>query len=95
MAEFDRETKKKLHRIWVVIASILMTLSVVLIVVVTTLLALGYSFNGKVIQQTGVLQLHTTPTGATVTVDVCTRPDVSVSGTRCTRCVPASSRSQE
>ena len=69
MAEFDRETKKKLHRIWVVIASILMTLSVVLIVVVTTLLALGYSFNGEVIQQTGVLQLHTTPTGATVTVD--------------------------
>lgn len=69
MTELDRETKKKLHRIWVVVASILMTLAVILIVAVTTLLALGYNFNGKVIQQTGVMQLHTTPTGATVTID--------------------------
>ena len=69
MAELDRETKKKMHRVWVIFASMLMTLSVILVVVVTTLLAMGYSFNGQVIQQTGVMQLHTTPTGATVTID--------------------------
>src|SRR5208282_1463476 len=32
---------------------------------------------------------------ATVTADVCTRPCVSVSGTRCTRCTPLSYFSRE
>ena len=47
-----------------------MVLSVIAIVIVTILLAMGFSIstNGG-IEQTGLMQIHSQPTGATVTLD--------------------------
>lgn len=66
----DPEEKKKRQFIKVVLAEVAMVAAVVLIVVVTTLLAMGFSItqNGK-IEQTGLMQLHSLPTGATVEID--------------------------
>lgn len=66
----DAEERKKRQFIKVILAEVTMVASVVLIVVVATLLAMGFSIsqNGK-IEQTGLMQLHSMPTGATVEVD--------------------------
>lgn len=70
MVELDREQKKKWHKVGVICAEFIMVASVVAIVVITTLIALGWNVNrdGE-IEQTGLLQLHTIPTGATVEID--------------------------
>jgi hypothetical protein len=54
-----------------ILISTLMTLSVVLLVVVLISVILGYQFNGKDgrIEQTGLVQFETLPSGATVEVD--------------------------
>lgn len=66
----DPEEKKRRQFIKVILAEALMVVSVIAIVVITTLLAMGFSIstNGG-IEQTGLMQIHSQPTGATVTLD--------------------------
>lgn len=66
----DFEEKQKRQTIRVIIAEIFMVLAIVIIVVVSTLAAMGFmiSSNGS-IEQSGLLQLHTLPTGANVDID--------------------------
>lgn len=66
----DPDEKKKRQFIKVILTEVLMVLSVIAIVVVTILLAMGFSIstNGN-IEQTGLMQVHSQPTGATVTLD--------------------------
>lgn len=66
----DFEEKKKRQLVRVIIAEVGMVLSVIAIVVVAVLAAMGFmiSSNGE-IEQSGLMQLHTVPTGATVTID--------------------------
>lgn len=66
--DFDEKKKRQLIR--VIIAEVGMVLSVAAIVVVSTLAAMGFmiSSNGR-IEQSGLLQLHSLPTGATVKID--------------------------
>ena len=70
MVELDREQKKKWQKIGVVVAECIMVVSVVAIVILTTAISLGYNVNrdGE-IEQMGLLQLHSIPTGATVQID--------------------------
>lgn len=66
----EREERRRRQTIKVVIAEIGMFFSVIMIVVVATLAAMGFfvSSNGK-IEQTGLMQIHSQPTGATVELD--------------------------
>lgn len=66
----DFEEKKRRRLIRVIIAEIGMVLSVIAIVVVATLAAMGFmiSDNGG-IEQSGLMQLHSLPTGANVKID--------------------------
>lgn len=66
----DFDEKKKRQMIRVIIAEVGMVLSVIAIVVVAVLAAMGFmiSSNGE-IEQSGLMQLHTMPTGATVQID--------------------------
>lgn len=66
--DFDEKKRRQLIR--VIIAEIGMVLSVTAIVVVATLAAMGFmiSDNGS-IEQSGLMQLHSLPTGANVKID--------------------------
>lgn len=66
----DYEDKKKRQFIRVMIAEVGMVLSVLVIVVVATLAAMGFfiSSNGG-LEQNGLMQIHSLPTGATVELD--------------------------
>ena len=66
----DSEEKKRRQFIKVLLAEAMRVFSVIAIVVVTTLLAMGFSFSTEGgIEQTGLMQIHSQPTGATVTLD--------------------------
>ena len=62
--------KKKLNSARVIAINIFMGFSVLIIVAVVLLIAMGYSFtqDGN-IEQSGLVQINSTPTGATVTID--------------------------
>lgn len=66
----DRERQRKRQFVKVLIAEIGMVLSVLAIVVLATLSAMGFfvSKNGT-IEQSGLVQIHSIPTGASVDVD--------------------------
>lgn len=66
----DFEEKRKRQLVRVVIAEIIMVLAVIVIVIISTLAAMGFmiSSNGN-IEQSGLMQLHTLPTGASVSID--------------------------
>lgn len=66
----EREREKRKRLIKVVIAEIGMVFSVVAIVVVAILVAMGFfvSSNGT-IEQSGLIQIHSMPAGGTVTLD--------------------------
>ena len=66
----EREIQRRKQAIKVIISEIGMFFSVIMIVVVATLAAMGFfvSSNGT-IEQTGLLQVHSLPTGATVELD--------------------------
>lgn len=68
--DLDFEERRKRQRIRVIITEILMFFSVVAIVVVATLISMGFfvSSDGS-IEQAGLLQIHSLPTGATVEID--------------------------
>lgn len=66
----ERAAQKKRHRIRVIIAETLMFISIILIVVVTTLLTMGFFVgDGGKLEQSGLVQIHSLPTGASVTID--------------------------
>lgn len=66
----DRAKQKKVRNIRVILTNIFMSISVVAIVFVLMLIAMGYSFNesGK-LEQAGLLQLSSHPSGASVKID--------------------------
>ncbi len=66
----DRERKKRQRLIRLILAEILMVASAVAIMIVLTLLVMGYRINqdGR-IKQVGMVQLETAPTGAKVVID--------------------------
>ncbi len=65
-----RERKKKWRTIKLVITEIVMVVAVIVTVVLLTFFAMGYRFSsdGEVDQQ-GLIQIQSIPTGATITVD--------------------------
>lgn len=66
----DFEEKRRRQMIRVIIAEIGMVISVAAIVVVSTLAAMGFMISGNGgIEQSGLMQLHTLPTGASVKID--------------------------
>ncbi len=66
----DYEERKRKQKIKVIIAELGMVVSALAIVVVATLSAMGFfiSSNGQ-IEQSGLAQIHSIPTGATVEID--------------------------
>lgn len=66
----DRKKAKKLQATRVVMTNIFMGLSVIAIVFILMLVAMGFSFNENgSLEQSGLLQLSSHPSGATVEVD--------------------------
>lgn len=66
----DPEEKKRRQFIKVLLAEVMMVISVIAIVIVAALLAMGFSISTDGgIEQTGLMQIHSQPTGATVTLD--------------------------
>ena len=72
----EQEKIEKLRQIRLIITEILMFISIGLLVGFLTLVVTGYSFNlkelggeGEVIERTGLLQISSLPTGATITLD--------------------------
>ncbi len=68
--DLDFEERRKRQRIRVFVTEILMFFAVIAIVVVATLISMGFfvSSDGS-IEQAGLLQVHSLPTGATVEID--------------------------
>ena len=66
----ERQQQKKRRLIRVIITEIIMFLAVILIVVVALLITMGFfvTSDGR-IEQSGLIQIHSIPTGATVTID--------------------------
>ena len=66
----DRAKQKKIRNIRVILTNLFMSVSVVAIVFVLMLIAMGFSFNesGK-LEQAGLLQLSSHPSGASVEID--------------------------
>lgn len=68
--DMDYEEKKKKQFIRVLIAEFGMVISVLVIVVVATLAAMGFFISSEGgIEQSGLMQIHSLPTGATVQLD--------------------------
>lgn len=67
--DMDYEEKKKKQFIRVLIAEAGMVISVLVIVVVATLAAMGFFISNSGIEQSGLMQIHSLPTGATVELD--------------------------
>lgn len=66
--DFDEKHKRQMIR--VIIAEVFMVLSVIAVVVVSMMAAMGFMISGNgSIEQTGLMQLHTLPTGASVKID--------------------------
>lgn len=66
----DFEEKKRRQLIRVIIAEVGMILSVIAIVVVAIFAAMGFMISGNGgIEQAGLVQIHSLPTGANVTID--------------------------
>lgn len=66
----DYEEKRKLQKRSVVIAEFFMVFAVVAIVTLTVLITMGFNVNHKgEVEQSGLMQLHSMPTGATVSID--------------------------
>jgi len=66
----ERDKKKKLYNLRVLATNIFMAISVVAIASILTLLAMGYSLNKDGdFEQSGLLQIKSFPSGATVEID--------------------------
>ena len=66
----DRQRKKKLQNARIIMTNIFMGLSVIGIVFVMMLVAMGYGFDEKGnFEQSGLIQISSNPKGATVEID--------------------------
>ena len=66
----DRERKKRIQTIKLIITEIIMVITVVAAVIILTFVAMGYNINKNGdLAQSGLLQVRSIPTGATVTID--------------------------
>lgn len=66
----EREKQRRRQLIKVIIAELGMVFSIVIIVIVATLAAMGFFVSSKgTIEQSGLVQIHSLPTGATVEID--------------------------
>ena len=66
----DRARQKKIRNIRVIATNIFMSISVVAIVFVLMLIAMGFTFNENGgFEQSGLLQLASHPSGASVEID--------------------------
>ena len=66
----DKERKKRIQTIKLIITEILMVIAVVAIVIILTFLAMGYNVNKDGdLAQSGLLQLKSIPTGARIEID--------------------------
>ena len=66
----EREQQKKRRLIRVILGEVAMVLAVIFIVTITLLITMGFfvTSDGR-IEQTGLIQIHSIPTGASVTID--------------------------
>ena len=66
----DKERKKRLQTIRLIITEVIMVVAVIITVIVLTFVAMGYNVdkNGE-LNQSGLAQIKSTPSGATVTID--------------------------
>ena len=66
----DKERRKKIQTTKLILTEIFMSLIVILTVVILTFIVMGYHLNeeGK-LEQSGLVQIDSSPTGATVTID--------------------------
>ena len=66
----DRERKKRARVVKIAVTDIAMVIALVVVVIVLTFIAMGYNVNkdGEVGQQ-GIAQIHSMPSGATITID--------------------------
>ncbi len=66
----EKAKKKKLRSARIIATNIFMGFSILVIVAIVLLIAMGYSFtkDGN-LEQSGLLQVNSTPSGATVTID--------------------------
>lgn len=70
LMDFDHDEKRRRQFIKVVIAELAMVIAVIAIVIVATLASMGFFVNSEwTIEQSGLLQLHSLPTGASVELD--------------------------
>lgn len=66
----DKERKKRKQNLKIIITETIMTLSVIVLVVILTFVAMGYKVSGDgEVSQNGLLQVSSRPTGASVTID--------------------------
>lgn len=72
----EQEKQERRAAIRLVVTEILMFLAVILLVGFLTLVVMGYSFNlrelggsGEIVERTGLVQISSVPTGATITID--------------------------
>ena len=70
----DRQKRKKMRNLRVMFTNIFMALSVLALVAILMLIAMGYSFNIKTgIQQSGLVEIVSRPGAATVEIDGTTK----------------------
>lgn len=70
LMDFDHDEKRRRQFIKVLIAELAMVIAVIAIVIVATLASMGFFVNSEwTIEQSGLLQLHSLPTGASVELD--------------------------
>lgn len=66
----DRERKKRIQTVKLIITEIIMVITVVIAVIILTFVAMGYNVNKDGdLAQSGLLQVKSIPTGAAVTID--------------------------
>ena len=71
----DKKKSKKIRNARIIATNIFMTISVIAIVFVLTLIAMGFTFNesGNLEQSGGLVQISSHPSGATVEIDKVTQ----------------------
>lgn len=70
IGNMERERRKRLRTIKLVITEIIMVIAVIVTVILLTLVAMGYNVNRKgEVGQQGLVQVNSRPTGATINID--------------------------
>lgn len=65
----DRERKKRIQTIRLIITEVIMVVTVVVAVVVLTFIAMGYNVRNGELDQSGLVQIQSKPSGAVVQID--------------------------